>query len=95
MIRWDSAPGHGERELVDPAQCRMWEGHNRDYQALDETARADLIASFKAQWRREVAAGALVLIGRTAHASADLLFADPVEVGFRRKRLPSERNRRV
>jgi ParB family chromosome partitioning protein len=43
-------------ELVDPARCRIWEAHNRDYGALDETACADLIESFKAQGRQEVPA---------------------------------------
>jgi ParB family chromosome partitioning protein len=43
-------------ELVDPARCRMWDGHNRDYAALDEDSCADLIESFKAQGRQEVPA---------------------------------------
>ena len=43
-------------ELVDPARCRIWEGHNRDYPALNEINCADLIESFKAQGRQEVAA---------------------------------------
>ena len=43
-------------ELVDPARCRIWAGHNRDYAALDETACADLIESLKAQGRQEVPA---------------------------------------
>src|SRR3984885_1062054 len=43
-------------ELVDPARCRIWEGHNRDYSALNEINCADLIESFKAQSRQEVAA---------------------------------------
>jgi ParB family transcriptional regulator, chromosome partitioning protein len=45
-----------EHELVDPAVCRIWEGHNRDYAALNETTCADLIESFKAQRRQEVPA---------------------------------------
>lgn len=44
------------QELVDPARCRIWEGHNRDYQALDEQGCADLIESFRAQGRQEVPA---------------------------------------
>jgi ParB family chromosome partitioning protein len=44
------------QELVDPARCRIWEGHNRDYAALNPEACADLIESFKAQGRQEVAA---------------------------------------
>jgi ParB family chromosome partitioning protein len=43
-------------ELIDPARCRIWEGHNRDYAALDEAACADLIESLRAQGRQEVAA---------------------------------------
>ncbi len=43
-------------ELVDPARCRIWEGHNRDYTALDETACADLIQSFTSHGRQEVPA---------------------------------------
>jgi ParB family chromosome partitioning protein len=43
-------------ELVDPAQCRIWPGHNRDYAALNEQSCADLIESFKAQGRQEVPA---------------------------------------
>lgn len=43
-------------ELVDPARCRVWEGHNRDYGALTEQTCADLIGSLKAQGRQEVPA---------------------------------------
>lgn len=43
-------------ELVDPATCRIWSGHNRDYAALNEDTCADLIESFKAQGRQEVPA---------------------------------------
>lgn len=43
-------------EQVDPARCRMWSEHNRDYAALDEARCADLIESFKAQGRQEVPA---------------------------------------
>jgi ParB family chromosome partitioning protein len=45
-----------EHELVDPASCRIWEAHNRDYAALDEENCADLIESFRAQGRQEVPA---------------------------------------
>lgn len=44
------------QELVDPARCRIWERHNRDYAALNETRCADLIESIKAQGRQEVPA---------------------------------------
>lgn len=44
------------QELVDPAICRIWGGHNRDYAALNEETCADLIESFKAQGRQEVPA---------------------------------------
>ena len=43
-------------ELVDPARCRMWSAHNRDYAALNEERCADLITSLKAQGKQEVAA---------------------------------------
>jgi ParB family chromosome partitioning protein len=43
-------------ELVDPARCRIWDGHNRDYAALTEAGCADLIESFRAQGRQEVPA---------------------------------------
>lgn len=43
-------------EQVDPARCRLWAEHNRDYEALDEQRCADLIESFKAQGRQEVPA---------------------------------------
>jgi len=43
-------------ELVDPARCRMWAGHNREYDALSEIRCHDLIDSMKAQGKQEVAA---------------------------------------
>lgn len=43
-------------EQVDPARCRIWEGHNRDYAALNETTCADLIESIKAQGKQEIPA---------------------------------------
>src|SRR3546814_18019449 len=43
-------------ELVDPARCRMWEGHNREYALLNEERCADLIESIKAQGRQEMTA---------------------------------------
>ena len=43
-------------ESVDPARCRLWSEHNRDYAKLDEVRCADLIESFKAQGRQEVPA---------------------------------------
>lgn len=43
-------------ELVDPARCRMWEHHNRDYAALSEERCHDLIVSLKAQGKQEVPA---------------------------------------
>lgn len=43
-------------ELVDPARCRMWAGHNREYALLDEERCADLIESMKAQGRQEMPA---------------------------------------
>lgn len=43
-------------ELVDPARCRMWVGHNREYALLNEERCADLIESIKAQGRQEMPA---------------------------------------
>lgn len=43
-------------ELVDPARCRMWTGHNREYALLNEERCADLIESIKAQGRQEMPA---------------------------------------
>ena len=40
-------------EQVDPARCRIWSEHNRDYAKLNEDRCADLIESFKAQGRQE------------------------------------------
>jgi ParB family transcriptional regulator, chromosome partitioning protein len=40
-------------EQVDPARCRIWSEHNRDYGKLNEQRCADLIESFKAQGRQE------------------------------------------
>jgi ParB family transcriptional regulator, chromosome partitioning protein len=39
-------------ELVDPGRCRVWDGHNRDYAALNAENCADLIESFKAEGRQ-------------------------------------------
>lgn len=38
---------------VDPAQCRMWEHHNRAYDLLSEKRCADLIEGIKAQGKQE------------------------------------------
>jgi ParB family chromosome partitioning protein len=43
-------------EAVDPAVCRIWSGHNRDYGALTEATCADLIASLRAEGRQEIPA---------------------------------------
>ena len=43
-------------EAVDPAVCRIWAGHNRDYAALSEETCDDLITSLRAQRRQEVPA---------------------------------------
>lgn len=56
-------------ELVDPARCRIWDGHNRDYAALNDDNCADLIESFKAQGRQEVPA-----IVRRVKGATDLDF---------------------
>jgi len=44
------------QELVDPARCRIWERHNRDYGALNEHRCADLIESIIAQGGQEIPA---------------------------------------
>lgn len=44
------------QELVDPARCRIWERHNRDYAALNVERCEDLIESILAQGRQEVPA---------------------------------------
>jgi ParB family chromosome partitioning protein len=54
-------------EFVDPARCRIWEGHNRDYAALTETACADLLESIRAQGRQEVPAIVRRVTGDPAH----------------------------
>ena len=43
-------------EAVDPAVCRIWEGHNRDYASLSEHACSDLLESLRSQGRQEVPA---------------------------------------
>lgn len=43
-------------EFVDPARCRIWGSHNRDYAALDESNCSDLLESLRAQGRQEVPA---------------------------------------
>ncbi|HME20341.1 MAG TPA: ParB/RepB/Spo0J family partition protein [Acetobacteraceae bacterium] len=55
------------QELVDPARCRIWEGHNRDYAALSEATCADLIESFKAEGRQNFPAIVRRVEGDPAH----------------------------
>jgi ParB family chromosome partitioning protein len=55
------------QELVDPARCRVWDGHNRDYAALSEERCSDLIESMKAQGRQEVPAIVRRVKGDPAH----------------------------
>ena len=54
-------------ELVDPARCRMWAGHNRDYALLTEERCVDLIESIKAQGRQEMPAIVRRVSGDPAH----------------------------
>jgi ParB family chromosome partitioning protein len=56
------------QEFVDPSRCRIWEGHNRDYGALNAETCADLIESFKAQGRQEVPAIVRRIAGDADHA---------------------------
>lgn len=44
------------QELIDPARCRIWDRHNRDYAALSEARCGDLIESIIAQGKQEVPA---------------------------------------
>lgn len=44
------------QQLVDPARCRIWERHNRDYAALTAERCNDLIESIIAQGKQEVPA---------------------------------------
>ena len=55
-------------ELVDPARCRIWAHHNRDYAALTAENCADLIDSIKAQGRQEVPAVVRRVSGDPDHA---------------------------
>lgn len=41
---------------VDPARCRMWDRHNRDYALLNEDNCHDLIDGIRSQGRQEFAA---------------------------------------
>ena len=43
-------------EAVDPASCKVWDGHNRDYAALNEDVCRDLLDSLRAQGCQEVPA---------------------------------------
>lgn len=44
------------QEFVDPARCRIWDRHNRDYGALTRERCDDLIESILAQGKQEVPA---------------------------------------
>ena len=54
-------------EAVDPATCRIWEGHNRNYTRLNERICADLIDSLRSQGRQEVPAIVRRLSGDQTH----------------------------
>jgi ParB family chromosome partitioning protein len=47
---------NGKIRLIDPAQCRMWAGHNRLYDLLDKESCGSLIDSIKALGRQEMPA---------------------------------------
>lgn len=78
----------GEREekvlrWVDPAQCVMWERHNREYSLLNESNCADLINSIKAQGKQEFPAivrrlgeGYEVICGARRHFAVSWLRAN-------------------
>lgn len=44
------------QELVDPARCRLWEHHNRDYAALTYESCSDVIEPMIAQGKQEIPA---------------------------------------
>jgi len=54
-------------ESIDPATCRIWDGHNRDYAALNESVCGDLLDSLRAQGRQEVPAIVRRVRGDQAH----------------------------
>ena len=51
------------QELVDPARCRIWERHNRDYAALNEeqTAQAATRCENNPAWNLPMVAGAIAV----------------------------------
>ena len=53
--------------LVDPARCRMWSRHNRDYALLTEDNCRDLIDGIKAQGQQEFPAIVRRIQGEDAH----------------------------
>ncbi len=53
--------------LVDPARCRMWSRHNRDYALLSEENCRDLIDGIKAQGQQEFPAIVRRLYGDADH----------------------------
>lgn len=56
------------QELVDPDRGRTWEGHNRDYAALNQETCADLIESFKAEGRQNFPAIVRRVEGDPSHS---------------------------
>jgi ParB family chromosome partitioning protein len=55
------------QELVDPARCRIWEHHNRNYAALNAQRCNDLLESLVAQGKQEVPAIVRRISGDPAH----------------------------
>ena len=52
----DMVSGNREEKTflwIDPAQCKMWAEHDRDYALLDEHNCADLIDGIKSQGKQE------------------------------------------
>jgi ParB family chromosome partitioning protein len=56
------------QELVDPARCQIWQGHNRDYAALNAANCADLIESFQAEGRQNFPAIVRRIAGDPEHS---------------------------
>ncbi|TNF19645.1 MAG: ParB/RepB/Spo0J family partition protein [Rhodobacteraceae bacterium] len=61
---------------IDPARCRMWDRHNREYALLNEENCRDLIDGIRSQGRQEFAA--------IVRASADPAYDYEVICGARR-----------
>ena len=48
---------------VDPARCKLWSGHDRDYDLLDENSCADLIEGIKSEGQQQFPAIVRPVVG--------------------------------